>query len=68
MWTIYTYSDRLGSFKMLPELFCFQEIQTTQSFKLYFLQNSPLVRIYNSASGYVEVLETFLQVILWKTF
>jgi len=44
------YRYKRGSIKMSPEALYFCEIQTVQSFKLQFLQNSPLAHLYTSVS------------------
>ena len=57
-----------GSFKMFLESLYFWKYKTVKSFKLNFLQNSPLVRLYIAASDCRKMLETFLGAISQKPF
>jgi len=60
------YSLVHGSFKIFLQSLYFWEIRN-QSFKLHFLQNSPLYK-YTFLPVGVKVLGTFVEAILWKPF
>jgi len=48
--------------------FISEKYKTVESFKLHFLQNSPLVQLYIAASDCRKVLEAFLGAISQKPF
>ena len=56
-----------GSFKCSRNHFIYDKCKTVQSFKLYLLLNSHLVRICTFANDW-NVLETLREVILWNLF
>jgi hypothetical protein len=56
-----------GSFKMFLESLYFSEIENSKIIKLYFLQNSPPCN-YSLLPAIVNVVEAFLEAILWKPF